>query len=104
MNTAGIIFLSLGILVIIISVICTIVARDSSNLLFSVFSPIFFFIFGIFNWPNPNDQDVMNGKAIYIENKNIGINQSGDTIYNYSTYNIEWLPEWKYGRKQNYGN
>ena len=104
MNTTGIIFLSLGILVIIISIIAAIINRDSSNLLFSAFSLIFFFLFDIFNWPEPGTQDVKNGKAIYIENKNVGINQSGDTIYNYSTYNIEWLPEWKYGRKQNYGN
>ena len=104
MNTAGIIFLSLGILVIIISVICTIVARDSSNLLFSAFSLIFFFLFDIFNWPEPGTQDVKNEKAIYVEEKNVGINQNGDTIYNYNTYHIEWLPEWKYGRKQNYEN
>lgn len=99
MNTTGIIFLSLGILVIIISIIAAIINRDSSNLFFSAFSLVFFFPFRILNWPEPNEQDVKNGKAIYIENKNIGINQSGDTIYNYNTYHIEWLPEWQYGRK-----
>ena len=24
---------------------------------------------------------------------------NGDTLYNYSTYRLEWLPEWKYERK-----
>ena len=100
MNTAGIIFLSLAILVIIIPVIYAIVERDWPILLCSLFSLIFFFIFGVVNWPDPGQNDVKEGKAIYIEENNVGVNQNGDTIYNYSTYHIEWLPEWKYGRKQ----
>lgn len=100
MNTAGIIFLSLGILTIIIPIIYAIVERDWSILPLTLFSLIFFFMFGIFNWPEPGQNDVKEGKAIYVEEKNVGVNQDGDTIYNYSTYHIEWLPEWKYGRKQ----
>lgn len=100
MNIAGIIFLSLGILTIIIPVIYTIVERDGFILLLALFSLIFFFMFGIVNWPDPGQNDVKEGKAIYVEENNIGVNQNGDTIYIYSTYHIEWLPEWKYGRKQ----
>jgi large subunit ribosomal protein L10 len=40
-------------------------------------------------------------KAAYVEEVNIGLDTNGDTLYNYSTYRLEWLPEWKYGRKQN---
>lgn len=101
MNTIGIIFLSLTILAIIIPIICSIVERDGFILLFALFSLIFFFIFGLVNWPGPGQNDVKEGKAIYVEENNVGVNQNGDTIYNYSTYHIEWLPEWKYGRKQN---
>ena len=101
MNTAGIIFLSLGILTIIIPVICAIVGHDCFNLIYASLSFIFFLIFGMVNWPEPGQNDVKEGKAIYVEEKNVGVDQNGDTIYNYSTYRIEWLPEWKYGRKQN---
>lgn len=101
MNTAGIVFLTLGIVTVIIPIICAIIEHDWALALFSLFSLIFFMVFGIVNWPEPGKNDVKKGKAIYIEEKNIGLDLNGDTIYNYITYHLEWLPEWKYGRKQN---
>ena len=101
MNTAGIIFLSLGILVFIIPIIIALSKKDLMYSIFSLLSIIFFFLFGILNWPEPIKSDVKEGKAVYVEEKNVGLNSNGDTLYNYSTYHIEWLPEWKYGRKQN---
>lgn len=101
MDAVGIIFLILGIVTIIIPVIVAIVEHQEDIALFSLFSIIFFLIFAVKTWPAPGKIDVKEGKAIYIEEKNIGLNSNGDTIYNYSTYRIEWLPEWEYGRKQN---
>ena len=62
---------------------------------------IFFSVFFSVNYPNPTKDDVKDRKAIYIEEINVGLDINGDTLYNYSTYRLEWLPEWKYGRKQN---
>lgn len=101
MNTAGIIFLSLGILLVLIPIIISLVKRDAVYMAISIMSIFFFVLFPLMNYPEPYKDDVKNGKAIYIEEKNVGLNASGDTLYNYSTYRIEWLPEWKYGRKQN---
>ena len=99
MNTFGVIFLILTILAIIIPTFIAIYKRNGIFMLFSLFSLFFLMFFGVTNWPNPTDSDVKNGKAIYIENHQVGLNEQGDTIYNYKTYKKEWLPEWKYGRK-----
>ena len=101
MNTTGIVFLSLGILTILIPSILAIVKKDGTYAIFSFFCLIWFGLFPIVNYPDPYKDDVKNGKAIYIEEVNVGLDANGDTLYNYSTYRIEWLPEWKYGRKQN---
>ena len=100
MNTPGIVFLSLGILFIVVPSILTAVKRSGAYMVFSIFSILWLCLFPIVNYPQPCKDDVKDGKAIYIEEKNVGLNASGDTLYNYSTYHIEWLPGWKYGRKQ----
>lgn len=101
MNTEGIIFLSLGILFVLIPVIISLVKHDVIYMFLSIMSILWFMLFSIVNYPDPTKNDVKQGKAIYVEEVNVGLNANGDTLYNYSTYRLEWLPEWKYGRKQN---
>ena len=100
MNTAGIIFLSLGILFVLIPAIISLVKHEVIYIVFSVLSIIWFMLFPLVNYPEPSKEDVKDGKAIYVEEVNVGLDANGDTLYNYSTYRLEWLPEWKYGRKQ----
>lgn len=100
MNTAGIIFLSLGILCILIPTIISLVKHAAEYMLLSILSILWFMFFPLVNYPEPTKEDVKDGKAIYIEEANVGLDTNGDTLYNYSTYRFEWLPEWKYGRKQ----
>ena len=56
-------------------------------------------MFAVVNWPDPKDDDVQEGKAIYVKEHHIGVDSNGDTIYNYDTYKLQWKPEWKYGRQ-----
>lgn len=100
MNTAGIIFLSLGILFLVIPTIISLVKHEVIYMIFSIMSIIWFVLFPIVNYSKPTKDDVKDGKAIYVEEVNIGLDVNGDTLYNYSTYRLEWLPEWEYGRKQ----
>lgn len=99
MNIAGIVFLTLGILCIVIPGIIAIISREGYIMIVSTISIFWFMLFPIVNYPDPTTDDVKDGKAIYVEQKNIGIDSNGDTLYNYCTYHLEWLPEWKYGRK-----
>lgn len=99
MNIAGIVFLTLGILFIVIPGIVALAKRDATPMFFSLYSLIWFFLFPLVNYPNPISSDVRDGKAVYIKEKHISIDQNGDTLYNYTTYHLEWLPEWEYGRK-----
>ena len=101
MNIAGIVFLSLGVLFVLIPAIISIVKHNATYMLFSIMSIFWFTLFSVVNYPYPTNNDVKDGKAIYVEEVNVGLNANGDTLYNYSTYRLEWLPEWKYGRKQN---
>ena len=101
MNTLGIVFLSLGILCILIPVIIAIIKREVVYMFISIMFIFWFGLFPLVNYPEPYKDDVKNGKAIYVEEVNVGLDVNGDTLYNYSTYRLEWLPEWKYGRKQN---
>lgn len=99
MNTIGIVFLSLGILFVLIPAIISLVKKDAVYLIISILSILWFMFFPIVNYPDPTKDDVKDGKAIYVEEVNVGLDINGDTLYNYSTYRLEWLPEWKYGRK-----
>lgn len=99
MNTAGLVFLILGILFIIIPGIIALVKRNGIFMVISLFSLVWFTLFILINYPDPMSSDVKDGKAVYVEEKHISIDQNGDTLYNYTTYRLEWLPEWKYGRK-----
>lgn len=100
MNTAGIIFLSFGILFVLIPAIISLVKHEVIYMVFSIVSILWFTLFPIVNYPYPTKDDVKDGKAIYVEEVNVGLDVNGDTLYKYSTYRLEWLPEWKYGRKQ----
>lgn len=63
-------------------------------------SVICFMFFPMVNYPEPTKNDVKEGKTIYIEEVNVVLDMNGNTLYNYSIYRLDWLPEWKYGRKQ----
>ena len=99
MNIAGIVFLTLGILFIVIPGIVALAKRDATPMFLSLYSLIWFFLFPLVNYPGPMKSDVRDGKAVYVEEKHISIDHNGDTLYNYTTYHLEWLPEWEYGRK-----
>lgn len=101
MNTAGIVFLSLSILCLVIPGIISIIKHDIAYMFISIASIVCFAFFLISNYPYPTVSDLKDGKAIYIEEVTVGLNANGDTLYNYSTYSLEWLPEWEYGRKHN---
>lgn len=100
MNAAGIIFLVLGIICIVVPAIITLKTDKGYFMSISIMSIVWFALFPVVNYPEPTNDDVREGKAIYIEEKNYGISATGDTLYEYRTYHLEWLPEWKYGRKQ----
>lgn len=99
MNTGGIVFLSLGALFMLIPIIIALAKQEYHIIIFSLLSLIWFTLFPEVNYPEPTNNDVKNGKATYIEEVNVALDENGDTLYNYSTYRLEWLPEWKYGRK-----
>ena len=99
MNTAGIVFLSLGILLILMPIVIALAIGEYQVMLLSLLSIVCFMLFPIVNYPDPTKNDVKEGKAIYVEEVNVALDANGDTLYNYSTYRLEWLPEWKYGRK-----
>lgn len=48
----------------------------------------------------PKESDIENGTAIYQENHHIVINEQGDTIKNYKTYEIVWKENYPYGKKK----
>lgn len=48
----------------------------------------------------PKESDIENGTAIYQKNHHIVINEQGDTIKNYKTYEIVWKEEYPNGRKK----
>ncbi len=100
MNTAGIVFICLGILFVLVPAIISLVKHEGIYMVLSILSILWFTLFPLVNYPEPYKEDVKEGKAIYIEEINVGLDVNGDTLYNYSTYRLEWLPEWKYGRKQ----
>lgn len=100
MNIAGIVFLLLGCLFILIPITIALATEEYHIMVLSLLSVICFMFFPIVNYPEPTKNDVKEDKAIYIEEVNVALDANGDTLYNYSTYRIEWLPEWKYGRKQ----
>ena len=51
-------------------------------------------------FPNPKYSDLETGKAQYITKIHSKVNEQGDTISSYKTYELVWKDEWKYGRKQ----
>lgn len=51
-------------------------------------------------YPIPKKSDIENGTAIYQKNHHIVINEQGDTIKNYKTYEIVWKEEYPYGKKK----
>jgi hypothetical protein len=50
--------------------------------------------------PTPKESDIENGTAIYQKNHHIVINEQGDTIKNYKTYEIVWKENYPNGRKK----
>ena len=71
MNIAGIVFLTLGILFIVIPGIVALAKRDATPMFFSLYSLLWFFLFPLVNYPGPMKSDVRDGKAVYVEEKHI---------------------------------
>lgn len=89
MATGAIILFALAI-VITIGSICTASIKRIPEFLFLLIQAFILFILGLsVQYPIPNNDDVKEGTAHYIEQTHIEI-VNGDTINNYKTYKIEW--------------
>lgn len=89
MTTQAIILFGLAIVITVGSICSAIITRIPEILLLLPFAFISF-IGGLYmQHPIPNDCDVKNGKAHYVEQNHIEV-VNGDTINNYKTYKIEW--------------
>ena len=83
MNTGGIVFLSLGALFMLIPIIIALVTQEYHIIMFSLLSLIWFTLFPEVNYPEPTNNDVKNGKATYIEEVNVALDENGDTLWRY---------------------
>lgn len=96
---ASTVLLSIALVWSIITIALCLV-KDKTYGLF--FVPIIFILgLGIaLFFPSPKYSDLEAGKAQYITNIHSKVNEQGDTISSYKTYNLVWKDEWKFGRKQ----
>lgn len=98
MNTNCLILLCLTIALFVILIITALITHQGEWAILCLFGLLTSTLFSLNYWAEPTNNDIRDGKAIIIEENHIGVSQEGDTTFNYRTYHIEWLPEWKYGR------
>lgn len=97
---AAIILFSIACIFFILGIVQWIVKNDPIFMLFLTIS-FPFCIGGVISlYPTPKESDIENGTAMYQENHHIVINEQGDTIKNYKTYEIVWKEEYPYGKKK----
>lgn len=89
MNIGAIILIALAIIIIVGSVGSSFVAKIPEFLFALPFGFILFIAGLSIQYPIPNDEDVKNGRAHYIEQNHIEV-VNGDTINAYKTYEIVW--------------
>lgn len=90
MSTGAVILFGIAIAVTVIGISCAIITEIPEYLLLLLVSIIFSLIGLAIQYPIPNDDDVKNGKAHYVEQNHIEV-VNGDTINTYKTYKIEWI-------------
>lgn len=94
MSTGAIILFVLAIILIIIGITLAIYTKIPEYLFFVCFAIMFGMIGLAIQYPIPNDDDVKEGTAHYVEQNYIEV-INGDTINNYKTYRIEWIKNTK---------
>jgi hypothetical protein len=97
---AAIILFSIAFIIFILGIVLWIVKNDPIFMLFLTISIPFCICGAVCLYPTPKKSDIENGTAIYQENHHIVINEQGDTIKNYKTYEIVWKEEYPYGKKK----
>ena len=97
---AAIILFSIACIFFILGIVLSVVKKDPIFLMFLIVS--FPACVGGYSclYPTPKESDIENGTAIYQKNHHIVINEQGDTIKNYKTYEIVWKEEYPYGKKK----
>ena len=90
MNIGAIILIALAIIIIVGSVGSSFIAKIPEFLFALPFGFILFIVGLSIQYPIPNDEDVKNGKAYYVEQNHIEV-VNGDTVNNYKTYEIVWI-------------
>ena len=98
MNTAGIVFLSLGTLFMLIPIIIALATQEYHIIMFSLLSLIWFTLFPEVNYPEPTNNDVKNGKAVYIEEVNVVLDENGDTLKFMPTNTFVMFPDGELGK------
>ena len=97
---AAIILFSIACIFFILGIVLCIVKCDPIFMLFLNISIPCCVCGAVCLYPTPKESDIENGTAIYQENHHIVINEQGDTIKNYKTYEIVWKEEYPYGKKK----
>ena len=97
---AAIILFSIACIFFILGIVLLIVKKEPIFILCLTTSLPFCVCGAVCLYPTPKESDIENGTAIYQENHHIVINEQGDTIKNYKTYEIVWKEEYPNGRKK----
>ena len=90
MSTLGIVFLCLALVVITISIML-VIYEEQVLLLVALIGAMLLIVPIVEIQETPNDNDVKNGKAHYVETKHQEI--GGNDTIRYSTYEIKWKEE-----------
>lgn len=97
---AAIILFSIACIFFILGIVLLIVKKEPIFILCLTTSLPFCVCGAVCLYPTPKESDIENGTAMYQENHHIVINEQGDTIKNYKTYEIVWKEEYPNGRKK----
>lgn len=95
----GIVLVTVGVILLIVSIFLSIVVDESFVCLVFISGGLLFLSPACFR-PDAKIDDVYAGKAQQVLYTTYGVTDEGDTISCEKTYKIEWKDEWKYGRKQ----
>lgn len=96
----AIILFSIAFICTIFGIVLSVVKKDPIFLMCLIVSLPACVFGAVCLHPTPKESDIENGTAIYQENHHIVINEQGDTIKNYKTYEIVWKENYPNGRKK----
>lgn len=90
----GIVLLVIGVVMAFVGVILSLVVDEGHMILFMLaFIPGGIGVFCLN--PQPNVDDLQNGKAQYVLTETHRISETGDTLSTEKTYNLVWKEEFK---------